>query len=289
MQYSSITNLIKSCQSTYNLYTSDWKKHDYIVYFLIVPIIITSIFFIPLIVKQKYFILSPSNVTIFTLFLSNYVHSNWQHFIGNLISYLILCWIIFNFEVDKNLFYAYSILMFFLLPWIISIISIELMFQLQMSMQGFSGIVSSLLGYMTYAIYKYIKKFYLKNLNTYFLFTILFINLLLILPNIHANTYLYIILFTIIIAFLYAQKNIIKEGYTLIKRTKTKLKGPLSLLSYYSLVLFISSLIYLFSLPLLIPEVHVVDGHIINSLAHYIGYVFGVFTPLVLKKYSTNG
>jgi hypothetical protein len=106
--------------STKYLFSADWKKSDGLFYFVFVPTLLIFIFSLPDSLKEAYFILYPSRITLYSLFLSNYVHSNLSHFSGNLITYLALCFLIFNFETNKSRFYAYSILMFLVLPWIIS-------------------------------------------------------------------------------------------------------------------------------------------------------------------------
>lgn len=291
-----IYKLIKSYNSQLNLFTSNWSRYDYIIYFLIVPVIIIYIFLLPSNLKQTYFILNNSNITFFTLFLSNYVHSNWQHFIDNFISYYIVCFIIFNFETKKNDFHVYSIFMFFLLPWIISMVSITVI-QLPVNFQGFSGITSSLLGYLAYVIYKHLKIFYLNSINTNFLYTIFLFNLYLVLPHIPANSYHYGLILISIIFLLYLQKNILRYVYVRLKSIfsdtndwvsilRTFLIKPVGILSsFYFLVLFVSTFVFLFYLPNLVPEDQLNNGRLINSLAHYIGYGFGIFMPLVFNMF----
>lgn len=247
---------------------------------MLIPSLLFFIFKLPTNLKESYFILNPSNVSFFTLFLSNYVHSSSQHFAGNFLSYFIVCFLIFNFETKKRDFYAYSIFMFLILPWLISIISLNTIV-LQTTYQGFSGIVSSMFGYLAYSLYKFLKKYCCGTIKITSLYLLVILNLYMILGNIPSEMFHSILILTIAVFLIFLQKETFKE----IVQNRFKIKNWLRKLSmfqqlYLTLVLPFT-IVSIFVLPILVPQNILQNGVIINSLAHYIGYFFGVFVPLV--------
>ncbi len=269
-----------------HLFTAKWKLYDYFFYFVLIPLCLLFIFKLPTNLKDAYFILNPSKITFGSIFLSNYVHSSFQHISGNIFSYLVACFLIFNFETKKRDFYAYSMFMFLVLPLIISIVSLK-MIGLQTTYQGFSGIVSFLFGYLLYVLYKYLKTYYCKNLNITFLYLLVVMNLFMILENLQSGFFLYVLLLTIILYLTYLQKEVIIEINQKKSIILSSLKKLSSFQKSYVCLLFPLTIVFSFVLPSLVPQNIIHDGSITNSLAHYAGYFFGVFIPLIPPAISS--
>lgn len=264
-----------------SLFSAKWKKSDWLFYFVFVPVVLVFIFYLPASLKDTYFILYPSKITMYSLFLSNYVHNDLTHFSGNLVSYLALCFLIFNFETNKRNFYVYSILMFLVLPWIISIVSMNIIGP-NTTYQGFSGPVSSLFGYLTYVVYRYLKEYWLKSIDLTFLFLIVTMNLLLVLGNIPSQLFQYIFIITFALILVYLQKGVIVEVIKKNLDIRSWLKCFPNFKQLYILGLLIGTLDYILILPVLVPQEIMMNGAIVNSVGHYTGYFFGIFIPLLI-------
>lgn len=265
-----------------HLFTAEWKISDWIFYFLLVPGLLLFIYFLPVSVKETYFILYPSKITLYSFFLSNYVHSNIPHISANLSSYLAVCFLIFNFETDKHRFYAYSMLMLLVLPWIISLVSLSIIGP-DTTYQGFSGIVSSLYGYLTYVIYRFLKKYCCRNMDLTFFFLIVTMNILLMLGNIPSQLFQYIFIVTFALVLVYLQKDLIAE----VIRKKSDLRSWLrcfpNFKQIYIIGLLFATLDFVFILHVLVPSEIMQNGVIVNSVGHYTGYFFGIFVPMLLS------
>nr|WP_321496776.1 hypothetical protein [uncultured Methanolobus sp.] len=280
--FESIKRRVDPLFSTH-LFAAHWKISDCVFYFLLVPALLIIAFELPIGIKEAYFILTPSEVTAYSLFLSNYTHSSMPHFMGNLISYLVACFLIFNFETNKSSFRVYSIFMFLLLPWIISAISLDLI-GFQTTYQGFSGIVSSLFGYLTYAIYKFLKKFCCKSMDLTFLLLIILMNLLLVLANISSQIFQYSLIITFALILVFMQKDVILEVIQTRFDIRKWLERIPHLQKTYLLMVFLAAINFLFILPDLVPQEVMQNGAYVNSVGHYTGYFFGIFVPILIDS-----
>ncbi|SFM47558.1 hypothetical protein [Methanolobus profundi] len=277
---------IGSFSSRY-LFSAGWKKRDGLFYFMLVPALLIFIFYLPMSLKETYFILYPSRITLYSLFLSNYVHNDLAHFTGNLATYLALCFLIFNLETNKRNFYVYSGFMFLFLPWVISIVSMS-MIGPNTTYQGFSGLISSLFGYLTYIVYRFLKEYCCKSMDLTFLFLIVIMNLLLVLGNIPSQVFQYIFIITFALVLVYLQKDVIVEVIKKNFDIRNWLRCFPNFKQLYFLGLLIVTLNYIFILPVLVPEEIMRNGAIVNSVGHYTGYFFGIFVPLILSAISDN-
>lgn len=279
-----LKHIIGSIESLFSihLFTANWKIYDWLFYFVAIPVFLFIVFELPVGLKETYFILDSSKTTIYSFFLSNYVHSSSQHFSENLYSYLAACFLIFNFEIKKRDFYAYSIFMFLILPWIISIISVSII-GLQTTYQGFSGLVSSLFGYLLYALYKHLKKYCFNNMTITFLYLIVILNIFMVLGNIPSERFHYGLILIIALWLVYMQKDVIDEAINKRFKIMTWLRNLSIFQQVYFIILIAVTLVSVFILPSLVPQNIIHNGAVVNSLAHYAGYFFGVFMPLVLS------
>ena len=252
----------------------------------------TLVFLLPQTIKDNYFILDLTNPSYHTMFLSNYVHSNFDHFFENIAMYYVAIILIFNFATKQtsHMFsgWIFTISIFAILPFLLSIVTLEYI-NIPISSQGFSGIVAAFIGYIIYTMYNFLKTNYDENINPNFICLILMINVLLTLPNLDSAPEVYLIICLIIAVLLYMQKNSIVKFITSAKKeNKQKSRKQLSLPAQFYLIISYSFLILsLFLLPSLIPKNVFNDHMITNTMAHYTGYVFGIFIPLIIE-HSTN-
>jgi hypothetical protein len=103
--------------------------------------------------------------------------------------------------------------------------------------------------------------------------------------NLHAPIFFQVFMFLIsIILFYLSRKAITEIGKQIFLKFRNlltqKLIGPL----FYNYLLFFLSLFTIFYLPSLIPSEIKMGGSIINIFSHYIGYLFGLFVPIVIDK-----
>lgn len=258
-----------------------WKKLDYSIFFVIVPAILLSIFLLPNAIKNT-LILLPSNPTIISAFFSNYTHSDLSHIITNLIGYTIVVFLLFHLETNKKFFYTNSFLIFIALPIISSSFIIYLVPKIP-PVQGFSAIVSGFIGYLLYSVYNFVKNVYKITFNYSFIFLLLMINFLIFSTLASIN---YLILITIIVSIFLIymnRKNIIE----LFKKSIGNYKNLLNksyLERVYGIYVFVLVVFFIFSLFTLIPQDIREGNKLVNILSHYVGYVFGVFVPLLLDK-----
>jgi len=255
-----------------------WSTYEKFFFFLVIPLILAIIYLLPLDVKDAYFILHKTNFSILSMFLSNYTHSDFMHLAENLIAYLLVMCLIIKFETNKSNFYKTAGFLFLILPFIISI---TLLFIPLQNALGFSGIVVGLFGYFVYVTYRYIKDIWKLNAGISFIYLIFCINAFIGVRSWLVNdlTYLALILLILVSLILfYYNCFLIKD---IIDLLKLKIQQGLSTCG---LLTFILAVVVLFcSLPLLI-QVTFENGNLTNALAHYIGYIFGVFFPVVFLE-----
>lgn len=101
----------------------DLKLKDYILFLIFVPAVLTSIYLLPNSFRE-FMVLYPDNPSLISLFLSNFVHENFGHFAGNLGSYFVIMPLILTQVIDRRRFYIEISLIFLLLPWISSLVTL---------------------------------------------------------------------------------------------------------------------------------------------------------------------
>jgi len=269
-------------------FTRRWSIHELLLFFVIVPFLMVVIYFLPVSLKQSYFILYSDNANIYSLFLSNFTHSEPLHIIGNMIVYLVVMFLLFNIETDKRIFRVMMALIFLVLPWLLSWITLSLIKNLPPS-QGVSGVVAALLGYLPFSIYRYVKKNYKVNLSIFFLFFVFIANGSLVIANLTGFSAFTVVL--IIFAVCLGILNIkgvamiakeLKHRMQLIQRLNVS-KSRQDWIFFYRFIITCLLLTLMFSLFMIIPQNPIEGSMIINSLAHYIGYVFGLLVPVNIE------
>ncbi|MHA2031579.1 MAG: hypothetical protein ACW99Q_19555 [Candidatus Kariarchaeaceae archaeon] len=262
----------------FNPLLKKWKKTDWIVFFVIIPGIMLLIIRLPVNIKQK-FILDLKNPTLLSVFAHSYTHSDSTHFLGNVMIFLLTIFAILNIETNKARFYQMSVIFLLLLP-IISIIPIAQLAGTLPPLQGFSAIVSGFLGYIIYVVYAFLESRY-EYINSTFLFLLVVLNFVTI-PLIRQKFFIYsfVILVSLILLVLNIQKiiRLTHEFVGYIQRIPKK-----AIIEFlYKTFVAILPVFLTFSLPMLLPAVLVTNGKIINIISHYMGWIFGLFMPILL-------
>lgn len=268
-----------------NLYLN---KKDIIVYFVIIPLILILFYILPSHIKQL-FVLDRSNPNPFSLYFSSFVHLDFNHFISNLLTYFLLIFSILYLETNKKILYTFTALTFLFVPFITSFLFLTVVPKELKTSIGFSNIVSAFNGYLLFAVFSFLKKL-VKSLSIYFYSFMIFLSFfVLFVLNPLFFSWLIVIIPVLILLFILVFKEIekvfktIKKSFFRIKKEKSILK----LISKVSLWILIFVLT-IFSLPILIPTEIISNGYIINTLAHYAGYVFGLITPLAISAINKN-
>ena len=265
--------------SNFTPFSVTWKKSDFAFFFLFIPALLTLMYLLTSDLKNN-FILYTSNPTVTSMFFSNYVHTANSHFLGNFLLYFVVMFLLFNIETDKKRFYRIGFLIFIVLPFFSSW---SFMYYTGISgpTQGFSALLAAFFGYMICSAYRYIKVKYDSSLKITFLWMLLMLNVSLVMRNLDVKypfdilivgfTLSLIVLNVKAIAGLLRQ---IMANYRL-QRTTFEI--------FYIASVSAFCIVLLFVLPLLVPDVIMVNGHIINTFSHYIGWVFGIVVGIGLK------
>src|SRR5438132_7735905 len=77
--------------------------HEHLLFFVVIPLLMVFIYFLPTPFKQSYFILYSNSTNPYSLFLSNYTHSAPLHIVSNLTVYFTVMFLLFNIETDKKI------------------------------------------------------------------------------------------------------------------------------------------------------------------------------------------
>jgi len=127
------------------------KLSDWLVFFVIIPLLLLVIFALPQPVRDAYFIFHTSDLLrLQTWVMNEYTHSElFPHMIGNMVLYFITILAIFSFENNRKRFCLMAGISFLLVPVICSFLTLGLwhFFGSDTSGQGFSGINAAFLAY----------------------------------------------------------------------------------------------------------------------------------------------
>ncbi len=268
-----------------------WKPIDYIFYFLLIPLILVLVYLLPETLKQS-FRLDIYSPNLISIFMSSYLHLTLDHFLGNLAVYLIIIFLIFNLETNKRFFYKISAIGFIFVPFFMFVLE-TLFFDLFNinnfpPISGFSGIVTFFTGYLVFVSYTYIKENYVRDLSQYFIYFLLMLNVFIwSLFNswkLALSAFILLLLISLILEFNKIKKIIIKifEDIVIIEDKKIKK------FNIYKFLIVVLSMTFIISLIVIVPK-DVVDGtKLINTAAHFFGYLLGIFIPWWFFVYWRN-
>jgi len=202
-----------------------------------------------------------------------------MHLWGNLFEYLLVSCCIFRFTVRKTERRIAYALILLAAPFIISYASIVAFASIEINTLGFSGVVAAFIGYFVYVFYEYIKTRYIPTLNFSFPMIVLSTNLVIVILRYYLSLVLWSVPLILMLAlwFIMWRKEILSGG----KQAKEKYKKmPLgkkmeNLSAYFFAFYF---LFFAFP-PMLAPPA---EGAVVNVIAHFAGYLFGFFVPLLI-------
>jgi hypothetical protein len=276
----------------YNPNLEKWNKADFFCFFIVIPAILLLIFLLPQPVKDAFFILNSASFSYSSLLLANYTHTVFLgHLFPNLMVYLCALIVIFNLEVEKKRFYIISLLLFLPISIIISVVSISLPVRLP-PILGFSAIVAGFIGYTIYVTFDYLKKKERIELDNFYLFIIFFVNAIIVVwqsPTLNNSDDSKMIILGLallcLIGAIYQNFNgIVKILKTLADRFSIIPTRGIGYFTYWYIIFGLICLIYVM-LPFMIPSEIRVNGSIINTLSHFLGYVFGLFFPMAIDHF----
>jgi len=262
------------------------KNKDYIFFLAIMPVILLIVYSLPHGIKTSYFVLNTTNPNLPSLLLSSYNHSSNEHLLGNLVVYLLLVPFILTLEKQKGRLYATLIFIFIALPIILSLLNI-LVIPILQNDTGFSGIISGLFGYYLVCVYTYFKEFRKVKTGWELFYSLVGMNLSIVTYNLQSSLNLYssmtwAFLFSVALTLhaMSSSLGAIKTILKLIKKDAISARHK-SRIAYAELYFFaVLAFVFLFGLPIVLPEViQVVNGAVVNTPVHYLGYVFGLVLP----------
>jgi len=133
-----------------------WKLPEWILFFVIIPVVLFLVYLIPQDIKNSYFILHTANPwNLSTWFLFSYTHSQlYPHLVGNIASYLLALLAVFSFENNKQRFWIMAAGSLLLVPVIASLLTISMFTVLGVGVdsQGFSAIGAAFIAYAMISI-----------------------------------------------------------------------------------------------------------------------------------------
>ncbi len=255
-----------------------------IIYFVLIPLLLVLIFTYSNDLKNL-LILNLHNPTLLSMIGSNYIHSSFNHLVGNVLFYYLIMIFVFAFDAltNRTMFSLNLPLFFLILPLICSSLMIFVFNSLEYNItsNGFSGVVSCLFGYLSFSLFHFIKEYYnieFKRSIFQLMWVILLINLFLI-----SLIYGFILVLPIILVLcilpIYYTKNDFNKIFTLLNKIGPLPRGAI-------LVSFILCLCL--GIQFLFPETITSDGNITNIFLHYIGYIFGIFFTGIISTYLIN-
>lgn len=269
----------------------NWDKWKHLFFFIIVPLVLISIHLMPKKTKENYFTLEAFDPSPISMLTSNFSHYGLFHLLYNLISYLVLIFLIFNIEKKKDLFNKVSILIFVFLPFLSSLIVYlypEKLLINGFSIRGFSSIVSAFMGYSLYSFYVYLKKKFNNNLNHLFFSLLISISLLMVLWT---RKMMKLVIFDILLILfqVYWNRKKIKKTLINIQEEWTKKWKNDFLKWLYDVPVTVATLTLGLSLVIILPTQIIQKGSLINTPSHYLGYMFGALIPILINKRNKTG
>jgi len=127
-----------------------WTLPEWVLFFMVIPLVLLLIYAIPQEMKNSYFILNTANPgNLQTWFLNGYTHSRLYHIESNVIAYFLALIAVFSLENNKRRFWIMAGSSFFLVPLIASFLTVGLNHFLGFGIQaqGFSATVAAFVAY----------------------------------------------------------------------------------------------------------------------------------------------
>lgn len=253
-----------------------------IVYFAVIPLVLVVVFVYSDVLKDS-LSLYPDAPTVLSLLGSNFLHTDLFHLLSNLILYLVLLVFVFSFDALTNykMLYVNMLLLFVVLPLVASIANVAGFFFIGVNLAcyGFSAVVAGLFGYLAFSLLHYIREYHMVRFERsifQLLWFILYINLALI--SLIYGYYLGVVVLGVLIGLsLYYTYTDLGKIFELGKTVRSRFHRVLILMGLFFCLSTVTQTLF--------PERVVVDGMVVNILAHYVGYMVGFFVPAVVSVY----
>jgi len=251
---------------------------DTSIFLIGIPLFLTIVFFSDL---NDKFVLYLNDPSLFTIYFSNFAHSNLNHFFDNTVAYIVIIFLILLLRTDRKEFYYDIFLIFFIVPFVVSI-STLLLINAHTSL-GFSGIVSAIMAYYLFSVYEFTQK----QLNVCLSYAVVilifgFSFLLVLLQYSLANLieFRFLIFVGIVLSLLLpkATKDIIK-AYKSMKQLGSTERGKFTVIIISIFMFFSYSLAIMMFFVLFPIEIATSTGQV-NIFGHLIGYCCGLILPI---------
>jgi hypothetical protein len=252
------------------------------VYFVVVPLVLVIVFLFSDLLKES-LVLYPNAPTVLSLLGSNFFHTDLSHLLSNLVLYVVLMVCVFSFDALTNpkMLYVNMLLLFVVLPLVVSIANVVGFFFIDVNLAcyGFSAVVAGLFGYLAFSLLHYIKEYHMVRFERsifQLLWFILYINLALI--SLIYGYYLGAVVLGVLIGLsLYYTYTDLGKIFELGKTVRSRFHRVLILLGLFFCISTVTQALF--------PEQLLVNGMVVNILAHYVGYMVGFFVPAVVSVY----
>lgn len=211
--------------------------------------------------------LIPSELTIFTMYTTNFVHYSLGHLTGNLVIYLVfsLLSIVFYYRLGyRRIFEASLIIILLIVPVTSSLFSATVLPSSAniKPLYGFSAVSSAVIGLFGFGIVLYMSLGEKTDVICLYLFLVLTSLGLAVLTYDFVHFGIVSILLALILLALTARRHRNNS-----ERTKR----------YYKALLLLS--VYLFSMVSIFPEQLIVGHSFVNIVGHWVGLLFGITIP----------
>ena len=265
-------------------------QKDFKLYLYSVLTMVFAIFFLLLFVGvtnpdyfnifKQYFILNTTNLNT-NIFLSSYTHTNPDHLIQNIITYIILFLLVFSLVDNKKKIKQLMFLGLIIFPFVNSLL-LALFTDINAG-AGLSGINACMNGYLFFAISYNLSKNSIIPLKKYTILMLIVFNLLAASYFMFKNFYLIIFAIIIIFFLFYTNRSIVfkacKALTNLTNSTNADVEKCLMIIMWAAALVFA-----IFAFRMLAP---VIPSELeIGYNVHYLGWSYGlIFSWLILGKF----
>jgi hypothetical protein len=259
-----------------------WIWFAGVVYFVIIPVVLVIVFLFSDLLKDV-LLLYPDAPTVLSLLGSNFLHTDLFHLLSNLVLYLLLLVFVFSFDALTNrpMLFVNMLLLFVVLPLVASFVTVVgfLFIGVNLPSLGFSAVVAGVFGYLAFSLLHYIRDYHgvvFQRSIFQLLWFILYINLALI--SLIYGYYLGVVVLGVLIGLsLYYTYTDLGKIFELGKTVQSRFHRVLILLGLFFCISTVTQALF--------PERVVVDGMVVNILAHYVGYMVGFFVPAMVSVF----
>ncbi|ADE36341.1 hypothetical protein [Methanohalophilus mahii] len=267
---------------------------DFFVFLLFVPWLNIVIYFLlqsdPSL--ATYFVLDSNDPSKLPMFLSNYSHVDLSHLLSNMRSYLLVTPLIIALNFERIKFRIHMLFFFLFLPVLFSILTLKGVPSAG-TVNGMSGIVAAMFGYLLYSTFAYIAGKWDTGNPIHLLFAVLCTNLVIISLT-YGRMWLVVLCSFIVFANIIRGQEVLhqivsraefilrrwdRENLDLMHRPWGRIKQEriIEIATAVSIIIFLPAT----SAFLFLGNIISLDGLRTNVLVHYVGYVSGALLPFI--------